>query len=80
MSGGSKVTTTTSEPWLKQQKYLEEGFEGAKSTYMPEGKPTLPGYYPGATTAGFDPAQQAAQAGVLGYAMGPRPGAMQKAA
>ena len=79
MSGGSKVTTTTSEPWEKQQQYLEEGFEGAKSTYMPEGKPTLPGYYPGATTAGFDPAQQAAQAGILGYAMGPRTQAMQKA-
>ena len=47
---------------------------------MPEGKPTLPGYYPGATTAGFDPAQQAAQAGILGYAMGPRTQAMQKAA
>ena len=47
---------------------------------MPGGKPTLPGYYPGATTAGFDPAQQAAQAGILGYAMGPRTQAMQKAA
>ena len=80
MSGGSKVTTTTSEPWIKQQEYLEKGFEGAKDVYMPGGKPTLPGYYPGATTAGFDPAQQAAQAGILGYAMGKRPEAMQKAA
>ena len=80
MSGGSKVTTTTSAPWEEQQDYLVEGFKGAKDVYLPEGKPTLPGYYPGATTAGFDPAQQAAQAGVLGYAMGPRPGAMQKAA
>ena len=79
MSGGSKVTTTTSEPWLKQQKYLEEGFEGAKSTYMPEGKPTLPGYYPGATVAGFDPTQQASQAATLAYTMGTRPEAMMKA-
>ena len=65
MSGGSKVTTTTSAPWEKQQKYLEEGFAGAKDVYMPKGKPTLPDYYQGATTAGFDPAQQLAQAGVL---------------
>ena len=80
MSGGSKVSTTTSEPWVEQQDYLKKGFEGAEDIYLPEGKPTLPGYYPGATTAGFDPAQQAAQAGILGYAMGKRPEAMQKAA
>ena len=80
MSGGSKVTTTTSEPWKKQQQYLEEGFKGAKDVYMPEGKPTLPGYYTGATTAGFDPAQQMAQSGILGYTIGKRPEAMQKAA
>jgi len=79
MSGGSKVTTTSSEPWIKQQEYLEKGFEGAKDVYMPGGKPTLPGYYSGPTTAGFDPAQQMAQSGALGYAMGTRPEAMQKA-
>jgi len=79
MSGGSKVTTTTSAPWEAQQSYLEEGFEGAKDIYMPEGKPTLPGYYPGATVAGFDPTQQAAQAATLAYTMGTRPEAMQKA-
>ena len=79
MSGGSKVSTTTSEPWIKQQEYLEEGFKGAKDVYRPEGKPTLPGYYTGATTAGFDPAQQMAQSGALGYALGTRPEAMQKA-
>ena len=79
MSGGSKTTSTVSEPWKKQQSYLEEGFKGAKSVYMPGGKPTLPGYYSGPTTAGFDPAQQMAQSGALGYAMGTRPEAMQKA-
>ena len=79
MSGGSKVTTTTSAPWEKQQKYLEEGFKGAKDVYLPEGKPTLPGYYPGATVAGFDPTQQASQAATLAYTMGTRPEAMMKA-
>ena len=80
MSGGSKVTTTTSAPWEAQQSFLEEGFKGAKDIYMPKGKPTLPSYYQGATTAGFDPAQQMAQAGTLAYTMGKRPEAMQKAA
>jgi len=68
MSGGSKVTTQTSEPWAEQKKYLTEGFEQAGGIY---GK-GAPDYYPGASLAGFTPAQEAAQKGVAGYATGPR--------
>jgi hypothetical protein len=72
MAGGS---VTKTEPWEEQQKYLTQGFEQAQNLYNlnPMGTP----YYPGQTVAGFDPAQEAAQGGVLGYAGGPRPGVMQ---
>ena len=40
----------------------------------------MPDYYPGATLAGFDPSQTAAQQAMLGYAMGPRPAALQAGA
>ena len=72
MAGGS---VTKTEPWEEQQKYLTQGFEQAQNLYNlnPMGTP----YYGGPTVAGFDPAQEAAQGGVLGYAGGPRPGVMQ---
>ena len=68
--------TTRTEPWAEQIPYLTAGFEEAGRLY---GK-GVPDYYPGATLAGFDPAQTAAQQATLGYAMGPRPAAMQAAA
>ena len=72
MAGGS---TTRTEPWEAQQDYLKKGFQQAENLYnlQPMGTP----YYGGPTVAGFDPAQEAAQGGVLGYAGGPRPGVMQ---
>ena len=73
MAGGS--TTTKSAPWEKQQPFLERGFARAEDLYSqnPQGTP----YYQGPTLAGFDPAQEASQGAMLGYATGPRPGVMQ---
>jgi len=68
--------TTRTEPWAEQIPYLTAGFEEAGRLY---GK-GVPDYYPGATLAGFDPSQTAAQQATLGYAMGPRPAALQAAA
>jgi hypothetical protein len=68
MSGGSKVTTQTNEPWPEQQKYLTAGFKQAADIY---GKGP-PDYYSGKTLAGFTPAQEAAQKGAAGYVTGPR--------
>ena len=68
--------TTRTEPWEQQIPYLTAGFEEAGRLY---GK-GVPDYYPGATLAGFDPSQTAAQQSMLGYAMGPRPAALQAAA
>lgn len=54
MSGGSRGTTTTvqqSDPWKKQQPYLEEIFAEAQRLYREPG----PSYYPGQTVAGFSP-------------------------
>ena len=73
MAGGA---TTRTEPWAEQKPYLTAGFEEAGRLY---GR-GVPDYYPGATTAGFDPSQTAAQQATLGYAMGPRPAALQAAA
>lgn len=72
MAGGS---TTKVSPWEGQQDFLKRGFERAETLYgmQPSGTP----YFPGQTVAGFDPAQEAAQGAVLGYAGGPRPGIMQ---
>ena len=73
MAGGS---TTKVSPWEGQQDYLTKGFQQAEKIYdMNQGMGTP--YYGGPTVAGFDPAQEAAQGGVLGYAGGPRPGVMQ---
>ena len=73
MAGGA---TTRTAPWEGQEKYLETGFQEAGRLYG-QG---VPDYYPGATTAGFDPSQTAAQQATLGYAMGQRPAALQAAA
>ena len=73
MAGGA---TTRTEPWAEQKPYLTAGFEEAGRLY---GQGT-PDYYPGATLAGFDPSQTAAQQATLGYAMGKRPAALQEAA
>ena len=73
MAGGA---TTRSEPWDEQKEFLKTGFGEAGRLYG-QG---VPDYYPGATLAGFDPSQTAAQQATLGYAQGPRVGALQDAA
>ena len=74
MSGGSRTKTT--EPWAEQIEPLKYGFGQARGLY----EAGAPDYYPGPTVAPFDPAQQAAQRSVLGYAMGPRTTGMQMGA
>lgn len=76
MSGGTQVSTSTTEPWSEQKGYLTGGFEQAQKIY----DRGAPRYYPGETLAGFDPAQTAAQQATLGYAMGPRAAAQQAGA
>ena len=78
MAGGSKTTTTTSEPWAEQKEFLKKGFARAENLYAAE--PRGPAYYPSATLAGFDPAQAEAQRMTLGYAAGGRPAEQQRAA
>jgi hypothetical protein len=73
MSGGFTTGITQEGPWKAQEDYLKRGFARAESAY--KGGPAP--YFPGKTLADFDPAQQAAQASILGYAMGPRPAAQQ---
>ena len=72
MAGGS---TTKISPWEGQKDYLTKGFQRAEDLYNRQPYGTQP--FAGPTVAGFDPAQEAAQGGVLGYAGGPRPGVMQ---
>ena len=72
--GGGRTTTTA--PWLSQQPYLEAGFREAARMYN-QGPP--PGFS-GPTLAGFDPSQQVSQRAKLGYALGPRPQALQAGA
>tara|TARA_Y100000034_G_scaffold113843_1_gene149281 strand:+ start:813 stop:1871 length:1059 start_codon:yes stop_codon:yes gene_type:complete len=73
MSGGITTGFTEEGPWDPQKGYLQEGFGRAESLYKAGPAP----YFPGRTLAGFDPAQQAAQAATMGYALGPRPAAQQ---
>ena len=73
MSGGFTTGITQEGPWKAQEDYLKRGFARAESAY--KGGPAP--YFPGKTLADFDPAQQAAQSSILGYAMGPRPAAQQ---
>jgi hypothetical protein len=73
MSGGITTGFTKEGPWEPQKAPLKRGFARAESLYKAGPAP----YFPGKTLAGFDPAQQAAQAATLGYAQGPRPAAQQ---
>ena len=73
MSGGITTGITKEGPWEPQKEYLQRGMGRAESQYLAGPAP----YFPGKTLAGFDPAQQAAQAATLGYATGPRPAAQQ---
>ena len=75
MAGGTTATTRT-EPWAEQKPYLTKGFEEEGKLYGNG----IPEYYPKETLAGFDPSQTAAQQAMLGYAMGPRPAALQAGA
>ena len=68
MSGGSRVTTQTPDPWSEEKDYLKAGFKQDADIY---GR-GAPDYYPGDTLAGFTPAQAAAQKGIAGYVTGPR--------
>ena len=74
MGGGSQTTRT--EPWDAQKPYLKYGMGEAQRMYTMG----VPDYYSGKSIAGFDPAQEAAQAYTLGYTKGTRPAEMQKAA
>jgi len=76
MSGGFTTGITKEGPWEPQKSYLQSGFGRAEQMYGAGPAP----YFPGKTLAGFDPAQEAAQAATLGYAMGPRPAAQQAGA
>jgi len=78
MSGGSKSTTTRTEPWAEQKPFLETGFKRAEDLYS--GGKMTPDYYAGPTTAGFSAPQTAAQTGALDYLSGPRPQAQQMSA
>jgi len=73
MAGGA---TTRSEPWAEQKPYLTAGFKEAGNLYG-QG---VPDYYPGATLAGFTPAQTQAQSAVANYVTGTRPAALQAGA
>ena len=76
MSGGFTTGITQEGPWEAQAAPLKRGMARAESLYKAGPAP----YFPGKTLAGFDPAQEAAQAATLGYAQGPRPAAQQELA
>ena len=78
MAGGSKSTTTRTEPWAEQKPYLETGFKRAEDLYS-SGRMT-PEYFGGPTTAGFTPYQEQAQEQAYDYITGPRAAAQQMGA
>ena len=92
MSGGTQVTQTTTEPWLEQQRFLEQGFDWTEDLYrggkftpefyrtgvQEQGARDIPQVAPG--VAAFDPQQQQAMQRAYGYAMGPTPEAYTGAA
>ena len=78
MSGGSKSTTTRTEPLAEQKPYLETGFKRAEDLYS-SGRMT-PEYFGGPTTAGFTPYQEQAQEQAYDYITGPRAAAQQMGA
>ena len=73
MSGGITTGLTSTGPWEAQSDPLKKGFARAEGLYQAGPAP----YYPKKTLAGFDPAQKAAQAEILGYVGGKRPGVQQ---
>jgi len=73
MSGGITTGFTKEGPWEPQKAPLKRGMARAESLYQAGPAP----YFPGKTLADFDPAQQAAQAATMGYAMGPRAASQQ---
>lgn len=76
MSGGLTTGITSEGPWEAQKAPLKRGMARAESLYKAGPAP----YFPGKTLADFDPAQQASQAAILGYAQGPRAAAQQSLA
>ena len=68
MSGGITTGLTEDGPWEAQADPLKKGFARAEGLYQAGPAP----YYPKKTLAGFDPAQKAAQAEILGYVGGKR--------
>jgi len=66
-------STTTTKPWAPQGEALQYGFGEAQTLY--DKGPAK--YYTGQTLAPFTEAQQLAQKGITGYAMGPEVAAQQ---
>ena len=66
MAGGTQVTTTTTQPWEKQEPYLEEGMQRGLS--MLQGGQFSPEFYgaPGTMGSGLPSGQVAP--GVAGFA------------
>jgi len=87
MSGGSKSTTTRTEPWAEQKPYLETGFKRAEDLYT-TGQLTPSYYGVNPTTgaiekdpvAGFRGLQTEAQAAAETYLKGSRPTGMMQPA
>jgi len=63
-----QTATSQQGPWQPQQDHIKYGWGAAKNLF----DVGMPGYYPGATVAGFDPSQTWAQQQSLGYLMGPQ--------
>ena len=59
--------TSQQGPWLAQQDHIMYGWGAAKNLF----DVGMPGFYPGATVAGFDPSQTCAQQESLKYLGGP---------
>ena len=55
--------TSSLAAWHPQQQYIQGGWKAAKNLF----DVGMPGYYPQATVAGFDPVQQQAQQQSLDY-------------
>lgn len=62
-----QTVTSQQGPWLPQQDHIKYGWGAAKNLF----DVGMPGYYPGATVAGFDPSQTWAQQESLKYLGGP---------
>jgi len=60
---GTQTATSSLAPWQPQQQYIQGGWKAAKNLF----DVGMPGYYPNATVAGFDPSQQQAQQQSLDY-------------